>query len=53
MVLLGCGFFFFHILDVGACLTERWRWARFEVGDVLRGEGDVDLGVPVESGVSP
>jgi hypothetical protein len=52
MVLLGCGVFF-HALDVGVCSTECWRWARFEVGDFLRGEGEVDVGIPVESGVSP
>jgi len=44
---------FFHALDVGVCSTECWRWARFEVGDFLRGEGEVDVGIPVESGVSP
>ena len=53
MVLLGCGGVSFHVLDIGDCSTECWRWACFEVGVVLRGEGEVDVGVPVESGVSP
>jgi hypothetical protein len=42
----------FHVLDIGDRSAERWRWARFEVCDFLSGEGEVDVGIPVESGVS-